>query len=69
METITQNQMYILLQEINHRLRTLEIEIHELRGSEPELREEYIKKLDKIEKQPSIHIGTIEDFDKRYGLK
>ena len=68
METVTINNVYALLQEVNHRLKTMEIEIQELR-EEPELRKEYIKKLDEIEKQPSIHIGTIEDFDKRYGLK
>ena len=68
METVTINNVYALLQEVNHRLKTMEIEIQELR-EEPELRKEYIKKLDEIEKQPSIHIGNIEDFDKRYGLK
>ena len=36
---------------------------------EPELRPEFIEKMKKIEKQKSIHIGTIENFRKRYGLK
>ncbi|NQU98935.1 DUF2683 family protein [Candidatus Woesearchaeota archaeon] len=36
---------------------------------EPEVREEYLAKLKKIEKEGRIHIGTIEDFRKRYGIK
>jgi hypothetical protein len=35
---------------------------------EPELRPEYIAKMKKIMKQKPIHIGNIEDFDKRFGL-
>ena len=68
METITQNQMYVLLQEINHRLRTLEIEIHELRGYEPELRPEFIEKMKKRANEPTVKIGTLENFRKRYNL-
>lgn len=30
------------------------------------LRPEYIKKLKRLEKQKPIHIGTMEDFRKRY---
>lgn len=33
---------------------------------EPPLRPEYVKKALKIMKEPIIHIGTIEDFRKRY---
>ncbi|MDD5177919.1 MAG: DUF2683 family protein [Candidatus Nanoarchaeia archaeon] len=33
---------------------------------EPELRPEYVEKLLKIQKQKAIHIGTIEDFKKKY---
>lgn len=36
---------------------------------EPELRPEYIKKAKKIMKQKTIHIGSLKDFRKRYGLK
>ncbi|MBI2547262.1 MAG: DUF2683 family protein [Candidatus Aenigmarchaeota archaeon] len=36
---------------------------------EPEIRPEYIQKLKKIHKQKTIKIGTLEDFQKRYGLK
>ena len=34
--------------------------------TEPEVREEYLKKLDKIRKGNFIKIGTHEDFMKRY---
>ncbi len=33
---------------------------------EPELRPEYIQKLEKIRKGKHIKIGTVEDFKKRY---
>ena len=33
---------------------------------EPELRPEYIKKALRIQKQPAIKIGTIENLRKRY---
>jgi hypothetical protein len=36
---------------------------------EPELRPEFIEKLRRIEKEPTIKIGTIKDLKKRYGLK
>ena len=36
---------------------------------EPELKPEFIEKMKKIEKQKDIHIGTIEDFRKRFGIK
>ena len=36
---------------------------------EPELRPEYIEKAKKIMKEKPIHIGSIENFRKRYGLK
>ncbi len=31
---------------------------------EPELRPEFIKKMKKIAKQPSIHVGTVENLKK-----
>jgi hypothetical protein len=68
METVTINNVYTLLQEMNHRLKTMEIEIQELR-EEPELREDYVKKLDEVEKQPPIHVGTVEDLRNRYTEK
>ena len=36
---------------------------------EPEAREEYIKKLDRIRKKRSVHIGSLENFKERYGLE
>ncbi|ODS34855.1 hypothetical protein BEH94_09895 [Candidatus Altiarchaeales archaeon WOR_SM1_SCG] len=62
METITHNQMYALLQEMNHRLKTMEIEIHELR-KEPEVRVEYIEKLKQIEKEDEFQTyGSMDDL-------
>lgn len=34
---------------------------------EPELKPEFIEKMNKIEKEKIIHIGSFEDFKKRYG--
>ncbi len=36
---------------------------------DPPLRPEYIAKAKKIMKQKAIHIGTMEDFKKRYDIK
>ena len=33
---------------------------------EPKLRPEYIEKMKRIQKQPSIKVGTLEDLRKRY---
>lgn len=63
METITINNVYTLLQEINHRLNAIEIEIQELRESEPELRAEYIEKIKGIKKEGNFsHYKTIGDL-------
>ncbi len=38
--------------------------------TEPEVRPEYIRKLKRImKKEKYVHIGTVADFKKRYGLK
>jgi hypothetical protein len=36
---------------------------------EPELRPEFIEKMNRIEKQKHIKIGDLENFRKRYGIK
>ena len=36
---------------------------------EPKIKATYLKKLEKISKEKRIHVGSIEDFDKRYGIK
>jgi hypothetical protein len=36
---------------------------------EPELRPEFIEKMKRIEKEPTVKIGTMKDFRKRYGIK
>ena len=36
---------------------------------EPELRPEFIEKAKRIMKEKSIHIGSLENFRKRYGIK
>jgi antitoxin component of RelBE/YafQ-DinJ toxin-antitoxin module len=36
---------------------------------EPKAKKEYLKKLNRIRKQKSIHIGNLEDFRKRYGIE
>lgn len=42
----------------------METEIQELK--EHDIRAEYIKKLDEIEKQPSIYVGTVDNLKNRY---
>jgi len=68
METVTINNVYALLQEINHRLSTIETEVQELRESGPELRPEFIEKMKKRANEPTVKIGTLENFRKRYNL-
>ena len=36
---------------------------------EPELRPEYIEKAKKIMKDKKIHVGSLKNFRKRYGIK
>lgn len=36
---------------------------------DPEAKEEYLKKLDRIRKQRTIHIGSLENFKKRYNVE
>ena len=36
---------------------------------EPQLRPEFVEKMKKIDKQKGIHIGTMANFRKRYGIK
>jgi len=36
---------------------------------EPEAKSEYLQKLDRIRKQKTIHIGSLENFKKRYGIE
>ena len=42
------------------------LEEYEADIMEPELRPDYIKKALRIQKQPAIKIGTVENFRKRY---
>ena len=36
---------------------------------EPQAKKEYLKKLERIRKQKTIHIGSLEDFKRRYGIE
>lgn len=36
---------------------------------EPRIRPEYIRKLKRIQKEKTVHIGTIKDFDKMFHIK
>jgi len=36
---------------------------------ESDVRPEYLKRLEKIRKEPIIRVGSVGDFRKRYGLK
>lgn len=49
--------------------KQVEIFMGSMIEEEPEAKKEYLEKLDKIRKQKSIHIGTLEDFRRRYGVE
>ena len=36
---------------------------------DPEAKKEYLKKLDRIRKQKTVHIGSLENFRKRYEME
>ena len=36
---------------------------------DPEAKKEYLEKLNRIRKQKSIHVGGLEDFKRKYGIK
>ena len=56
------DKMYTLLQKMNNRLETMEIEIQELR-EEQKLRAEYIEKIKNIKKEGTFsHYKTIGDL-------
>ena len=42
---------------------------YEQNSLEPELRPEYIEKAKKIMKDKKIHVGSLDNFRKRYGIK
>jgi len=42
---------------------------YEEENLEPELRPEYIKKMMKRQKEPTVKIGSLENFRKRYWIK
>jgi len=35
---------------------------------EPKIKASYLKKIEKISKEKRIHVGSIEDFDKKYQI-
>jgi hypothetical protein len=48
--------------------KQIEIFMASVVEKEPEAKEEYLRRLDRIRKQKAIHIGGADDFRKRYGL-
>ena len=36
---------------------------------EPKIKASYLKKMEKISKERTVHVGSIADFDKRYHIK
>ena len=49
--------------------KQVEIFMESMLEDEPEAKKEYLEKLERIRKQINIHIGTLEDFRKRYGVE
>lgn len=54
-------------QRLKDKAEAIEFIVHEyVKLEEPELKPEFVEKIKRIEKQPSIRV---KDFSKRYGLK
>ena len=49
--------------------KQVEMFMNSIVSKEPKAKKEYLEKLEKIRKQKSIHVGTLEDFRKRYGIE
>jgi hypothetical protein len=49
--------------------KQIEIFMESMIEKDPEAKKEYLDKLDQIRKQKSIHIGSLEDLKRRYGLE
>ena len=47
--------------------KQIEIFMGSIAEEEPKAKKEYLERLNKIRKEKSIKIGTIENFKKRYG--
>jgi len=70
MQTVTANKIYELLITINNKLSHIEVEVHEIKKEIGlELRPEYLKKLNEIEKEPDITFNSMKDFDKHFGFE
>jgi len=49
--------------------KQVEIFIEYMSEEEPEAKQEYLKKLERIRKQRTIPLGSLEDFRTRYGIE
>lgn len=49
--------------------KQVEIFMESIMEEEPEAKKEYLEKLDRIRKGKTIHIGSLENFKKRYGIE
>ena len=67
METVSLDTVYNLLQQINHKLDEIELDINELKHEKGlEVRPEYVEKLKRISEEETI---SQEEFEKRFGVK
>jgi len=49
--------------------KQIEIFMESMVEKDPEVKQEYLEKLDRIRKQKSIHVGSLADFKKRYNVE
>jgi len=49
--------------------KQIELFMQSVIEEEPEAKKEYLKKLERIRKQKTIHIGGLENFKKRYDIE
>ena len=67
MGNVSLDKVYNLLQEINHKLDGIELDINELKFEKGlKVRPEYIAKLKKISEEGTI---SQEEFEKKFGVK
>jgi lipid II:glycine glycyltransferase (peptidoglycan interpeptide bridge formation enzyme) len=70
MQTANVNRIYELLEKINNKLDNLDVEVHEIKKEMGlEIKPEYIKKLNEIEKESDISFNSMKEFDKHFGFE
>lgn len=49
--------------------KQVEMFMESITEKDPEAKKEYLEKLDRIRKQKTIHMGSLDNFNERYGIE